>query len=43
MGKILSGYRWSIKNGYRTPFDYRIACESLMHGNIRRRFGSGKL
>ena len=42
MGKILSGYRWSIKNGYRTPFDYRIAGESLMHGIFAGGSGSGK-
>ena len=42
MGKILSGYRWSVNNGYKTPFDYRISGESLMHGLFAGGSGSGK-
>lgn len=42
IGKILSGYRWSVENGYRTPFDYRIANDSLMHALISGGSRSGK-
>lgn len=42
IGKILSGYRWSVENGYRTPFDYRIANENIMHGLFAGGSRSGK-
>lgn len=42
VGKVLSGYRWSVENGYRTPFDYRIANDSIMHGLFAGGSRSGK-
>ena len=42
IGKILSGYRWSVDNGYRTPFDYRIANDMIMHGLVCGGSRSGK-
>jgi hypothetical protein len=42
IGKILSGYRWSVENGYRTPFDFRIANDTIMHGLVAGGSRSGK-
>jgi len=42
IGKILSGYKWSVDNGYRTPFDYRIANDMIMHGLVCGGSRSGK-
>ena len=42
MGTILNPERFSFKNGYRTPFDYRIEEESLMHAYFTGASRSGK-
>lgn len=42
IGKILSGYRWTVDNGYKTPFDYRISDDSIMHGLFAAGSRSGK-
>jgi hypothetical protein len=42
MGSVLSGERYSFKNGYRTPYDYRITESELMHGFFTGASRSGK-
>ena len=42
MGTILNAERYTFKNGYRTPFDYRIDEEALMHGFFTGASRSGK-
>jgi hypothetical protein len=42
MGNVLSGERHSFKNGYLTPYDYRIAEPELMHGFFTGASRSGK-
>ena len=42
MGTILSPERYSMKNGYRTPYDYRIDDSELMHGFFTGASRSGK-
>ncbi|WP_024859189.1 serine-rich protein [Ruminococcus albus] len=42
MGTILSAERWTINNGYKTPFDYRIDESMLMHGYFTGQSRSGK-
>lgn len=42
MGKIVSGYKWSIETGYVTPYDYRIKNEALMHTLFAASSRSGK-
>lgn len=42
MGKILSAERFTMKDGYVTPFDFRIDSEELMHGYFTGASRSGK-
>lgn len=42
MGTILSAERYTIQNGYKTPFDYRIDESMLMHGYFTGQSRSGK-
>ena len=42
MGTILNPERFTFKNGYKTPFDYRIPEEGLMHGYFTGASRSGK-
>lgn len=42
MGTILSAERYSMKNGYKTPYAYRIKEEELMHGYFTGTSRSGK-
>lgn len=42
MGKIVSGERYTMQNGYMTPFDYRIDESELMHGYFTGASRSGK-
>lgn len=42
MGTILSAERFTMLNGYRTPFDYRIDESELMHGFFTGASRSGK-
>lgn len=42
MGKILSGYRWTVETGYKTAFEYRIPGDALMHGLFCGGSRSGK-
>lgn len=42
MGKILSSERYSMENGYLTPYDYRISEGELMHGFFTGASRSGK-
>lgn len=42
MGTVLSAERYTIQNGYKTPFDYRIDEEKLMHGYFTGQSRSGK-
>lgn len=42
IGKILSPERYSVTNGYLTPYDYRISEAELMHGFITGASRSGK-
>ena len=42
MGKIISGYKWDLQNGYKTKFDYRIESNSLMHALFAAGSRSGK-
>ena len=42
MGTILNPERFTFKNGYRTPYDYRIAEEALLHGFFTGASRSGK-
>lgn len=42
IGKIISGYRWTYENGYKTPFDYRISNDNIMHGLFCAGSRSGK-
>uniref|UniRef100_UPI0026DCEAC1 serine-rich protein n=1 Tax=Lachnoclostridium phocaeense TaxID=1871021 RepID=UPI0026DCEAC1 len=42
MGTVLNSERFSFKNGYRTPYDYRIPEETLMHGFFTGASRSGK-
>ena len=42
MGTILNPERYTFKNGYRTPYDYRIAEEALLHGFFTGASRSGK-
>lgn len=42
MGTILSAERFTLLNGYRTPFDYRIDESELMHGFFTGASRSGK-
>ena len=42
MGTILSPERYSMQNGYRTPYDYRINEQELMHAFFTGASRSGK-
>lgn len=42
MGTILSPERYTMYNGYRTPYDYRISEEELMHAFFTGASRSGK-
>ena len=42
MGTILSAERYSLYNGYRTPFSYRLDESELMHGFFTGASRSGK-
>ena len=42
MGSILSAERYTMLNGYKTPFDYRIDESELMHGFFTGASRSGK-
>lgn len=42
MGKILSAERYSMNNGYLTPYDYRVSEGELMHGFFTGASRSGK-
>jgi len=42
MEKVLSAERWTEQWGYKTPFDYRIASDELMHGFFTGESRSGK-
>lgn len=42
MGKIVSGERFTMQNGYMTPFDFRIDERELMHGYFTGASRSGK-
>ena len=42
MGKVVSAERFTMKNGYMTPFDYRIDESELMHGYFTGASRSGK-
>lgn len=42
MGTILSAERYTMQNGYKTPFDYRIDESELMHGFFTGASRSGK-
>lgn len=42
MGSILSAERYTMLNGYNTPFDYRIDESELMHGFFTGASRSGK-
>jgi hypothetical protein len=42
MGSVLSGERYSFKNGYQTPYDFRISEKELMHGFFTGASRSGK-
>ena len=42
MGTVLSAERFTMKNGYRTPFDYRMEEGQLMHGYFQGQSRSGK-
>ena len=42
MGKILSGERYTQTWGYKTPFDYRLAENEIMHGFFTGESRSGK-
>lgn len=42
MGTILNPERYTFKNGYRTPYDYRIDESMLMHGYFTGASRSGK-
>ena len=42
MGTILSPERYTMQNGYRTPYDYRINEEELMHAFFTGASRSGK-
>ena len=42
MGTILNPERFTFKNGYRTPYDYRIDESCLMHGYFTGASRSGK-
>lgn len=42
MGTILSAERFTLRNGYKTPFDYRLDEDELMHGFFTGASRSGK-
>ena len=42
MGSILSAERYTMLNGYRTPFDFRVDESELMHGFFTGASRSGK-
>lgn len=42
MGTILSAERFTMRNGYRTQFEYRIEESQLMHGYFQGQSRSGK-
>lgn len=42
MGSILSAERYTLNNGYNTPYDYRIDEKELMHGFVTGASRSGK-
>ncbi|MFR1888482.1 MAG: serine-rich protein [Anaerostipes caccae] len=42
MGTVLSAERFTLKNGYKTPFDYRLDEDELMHGFFTGASRSGK-
>lgn len=42
MGKIVSGYKWTMDRGYDTVFDYRIDNDSIMHTLFAAGSRSGK-
>ena len=42
LGKIINAERWTMANGYNTPYDYRVEEAALMHGIITGASRSGK-
>lgn len=42
LGKIINAERWTMANGYNTPYDYRVEESALMHGIITGASRSGK-
>lgn len=42
LGKIINSERWTMENGYYTPYDYRIDESALMHGIVTGASRSGK-
>ena len=42
MGKVVSGYKWTMDRGYDTVFDYRIDNDSIMHTLFAAGSRSGK-
>ena len=42
MGSVLSAERYTMNNGYETPYDYRIDEEQLIHGYFTGQSRSGK-
>lgn len=42
LGKIINTERWTMENGYNTPYDYRIEESALMHGIVTGASRSGK-
>lgn len=42
VGKVVTGYKWTIDKGYLTNFDYRIANDNIMHGLFAAGSRSGK-
>lgn len=41
-GTILNAERYSFRNGYRTPYEYRISSDEIMHGCFTGQSRSGK-
>lgn len=42
LGTVLSAERFTMQQGYKTPYDYRLAEEELMHGFVTGASRSGK-
>lgn len=42
MGTVLNAERYTFKNGYRTPYQYRIDSDEIMHGCFTGQSRSGK-